>query len=191
MGEVTIFDEANGGGVEDAGKLMARLRDRDVAAFEALYEAYHRLVYGIGLRMLGDAPAAEDLTQAVFLKIWNAPEAYSAGNFGGWIARVARNRALDILRSRSVRVEAELPSDVASEDALDDLVIARVEGVQVRAALAALPEEQRSLIELGFFGGVTHEELARRTATPLGTVKTRIRSGLRKLRTLLEPEVRA
>jgi RNA polymerase sigma-70 factor, ECF subfamily len=170
---------------------MARLRDRDVAAFDALYEAYHRLVYGIGLRMLGDAPAAEDLTQAVFLKIWNSPQAYSAGNFGGWLARVARNRALDVLRSRSARVEAELPQDIASDDALDDLVIARVEGGQVRAALAALPEEQRNLIELGFFDGVTHEELARRTATPLGTVKTRIRSGLRKLRTLLESEVRA
>jgi RNA polymerase sigma-70 factor (ECF subfamily) len=177
--------------VEDAGRLMARLRDRDVAAFDALYDAYHRLVYGIGLRMLGDAPAAEDLTQAVFLKIWNSPQAYSAGNFGGWLARVARNRALDVLRSRSARVEAELPQDIASDDALDDLVIARVEGRQVRAALAALPEEQRNLIELGFFDGVTHEELARRTATPLGTVKTRIRSGLRKMRTLLESEVRA
>ncbi len=170
---------------------MARLRDRDVAAFEAIYEAYHRLVYGIGLRMLGDGPAAEDLTQAVFLKLWSSPEAFVAGNFGGWIARVARNRALDVLRSRSVRAEGELPSDVRDEGALDELVIARVEGAQVREALGALPLEQRSLIELGFFGGVTHEEIARRTSTPLGTVKTRIRSGLRRLRTLLEAEVSA
>jgi RNA polymerase sigma-70 factor (ECF subfamily) len=177
--------------VEDAEGLMARVRDRDVAAFDALYDAYHRLVYGIGLRMLGDRSAAEDLTQSVFLKVWSAPEAFAAGNFGGWIARVVRNRALDVLRTRSVRAEGELSADVASDASLDDLVIARVDGVRVRAALSALPAEQRSLIELGFFDGVTHEELARRTQTPLGTVKTRIRTGLRRLRALLVSEATA
>jgi len=177
--------------VEDAERLMARLRDRDVAAFDALYDMYHRLVYGIGLRMLGERGAAEDLTQSVFLKLWTAPDAFAAGNFGGWLARVARNRALDVLRSKTSRAEQELATDVASDAALDDLVIARVEGGRVRAALGELPPEQRSLIELGFFDGVTHEELARRTATPLGTVKTRIRTGLRRLRDLLGAEATA
>lgn len=175
--------------MEDAGRLMARVRDRDVAAFEAIYDAYHRLVYGIALRMLGESAGAEDLTQAVFLKVWSAPESFISGNLGAWLSRVTRNRALDVLRSRAVRSEAELPADVALDGSIDDVVFARLDGDRVRAALAALPDEQRSLIELGFFAGVTHEEIARRTSTPLGTVKTRIRAGLRKLRTALDPGV--
>jgi RNA polymerase sigma-70 factor (ECF subfamily) len=168
---------------------MTRVRERDVEAFEVLYDSYHRLVYGIAFKMLQDRMAAEDLTQAVFLKVWSAPEAFAGGNFGAWIGRVARNRALDVLRSRAVRSEAELPADVALEGALDDAVFANIDRQRVRSALTALPAEQRQPIELGFFGGVTHEEIARRTATPLGTVKTRIRSGLRKLRDTLEAYV--
>jgi len=165
---------------------MARVCDRDVAAFEAIYDAYHRLVYGIAVKMLVEPMAAEDLTQAVFLKVWSSPGSFAGGNFGAWIARVARNRALDVLRSRALRSEGELPADIAVEGEFDDVVLARLEGERVRGALATLPEEQRAPIELGFFGGITHEEIARRTQTPLGTVKTRIRSGLRKLRAALE-----
>jgi RNA polymerase sigma-70 factor (ECF subfamily) len=165
---------------------MARVRDRDPAAFESLYDGFHRLVYGIAQRMLADPTAAEDLTQAVFLKVWANPDAFRGGNFGAWIARVARNRALDVLRARSARPEAEIPDDLGADHDLDDAVLSKIEGERVRAALTALPEEQRMPIELGFFAGVTHEEIARRTGTPLGTVKTRIRSGLRKLREALE-----
>ena len=165
---------------------MERVRERDVAAFEAIYDAYHRLVHGIALKMLQDVMAAEDLTQAVFLKVWSQPTAFTSGNFGAWISRVTRNRALDTLRSRALRVEGDLPLDVAVEGTLDDVVFARIDGERVRLALGTLPDEQRFPIELGFFGGVTHEEIARRTETPLGTVKTRIRAGLRKLRSSLE-----
>ena len=165
---------------------MARVQDRDPAAFESLYDGFHRLVFGIAQRMLADPTAAEDLTQAVFLKVWANPDAFRGGNFGAWIARVARNRALDVLRARSARPEAEIPADLGSDHDLDDAVLSKIEGERVRAALTALPEEQRMPIELGFFAGVTHEEIARRTGTPLGTVKTRIRSGLRKLREALE-----
>jgi RNA polymerase sigma-70 factor (ECF subfamily) len=165
---------------------MARVRDRDVAAFEAIYDGYYRLVHGIALKMLQDAMAAEDVTQAVFLKVWSAPEAFTSGNFGAWLARVTRNRALDVLRTKATRSEREMPVDLVLEGALDDVVFARIDGERVRLALRALPEEQRGAIELGFFGGVTHEEIARRTATPLGTVKTRIRAGLRKMRAALE-----
>ncbi|MBV9647033.1 MAG: sigma-70 family RNA polymerase sigma factor [Candidatus Eremiobacteraeota bacterium] len=175
--------------MDDAGRLMARVRERDVAAFEALYDAYHRLVYGVAVRMLGDAASAEDLTQSVFLKVWSSPESFSAGNFGAWLGRVTRNRALDVIRRRAVRAEEEIPCDIPFEGSIDDAVFARIDGERVRSALSTLPAEQRSLIEMGFFDGVTHEELARRTATPLGTVKTRIRSGLRKLRSALEATV--
>jgi RNA polymerase sigma-70 factor (ECF subfamily) len=169
---------------------MVRVRDdRDVAAFDAVYDAYHRLVYGIALKMLADAMAAEDLTQAVFLKLWTAPEAFRDGNFGAWIARVTRNRALDSLRSRALRPEGEMPVDLPLNVTIDEALFARLDGERVRAALETLPPEQRHPIELGFFGGVTHEEIARRTETPLGTVKTRIRAGLKRLRAALEASV--
>ena len=170
-------------------RLMDRVRARDASAFEALYDGYHRLVFGIGLRMLGDAATAEDLTQNVFLKIWTSPDAFHGGSFVAWVSRVARNRALDVLRSRSSHPETEIPADVPLDGALDDDVLAALDAQRVRDALAALPVEQRSLIELGFFGGVTHQELALRTDTPLGTVKTRIRTGLRRLREALVEQV--
>ncbi len=168
---------------------MERVRARDVAAFESIYDGYHRLVYGIALKMLQDVMSAEDLTQAVFLKVWSSPESFASGNFGAWIARVTRNRALDSLRSRALRAEGEMPLDVAIDGLLDDTVFAKLDGERVRTALSALPQEQRGPIELGFFGGITHEEIARRTETPLGTVKTRIRAGLRKMRSSLETSI--
>jgi RNA polymerase sigma-70 factor (ECF subfamily) len=176
---------AKAGGVEDASRLMERVRAHDADAFEALYDGYHRLVYGLALRVLSDPGAAEDVTQAVFLKIWDSPALFHGGNFGAWIARVTRNRAFDVIRSRSARAEGEFPESLP----LDDTAIANVDGARVRDALARLPAEQREPIELGFFGGVTHQEIARQIGLPLGTVKTRIRSGLRRLRNALEGAV--
>jgi RNA polymerase sigma-70 factor (ECF subfamily) len=168
---------------------MERLRARDPVAFEHLYDAYHRLVFGIALRMLSDTTMAEDLTQSVFMKIWTSPESFRDGNFGAWLSRVTRNRALDVLRSRASRSEGEIPADIPTESAIDDVVFAKIDSQRVRTALAALPDEQRLLIEMGFFGGITHEAIARRTGIPLGTVKTRIRSGLRRLRGELQSAV--
>jgi RNA polymerase sigma-70 factor, ECF subfamily len=165
---------------------MARVCARDPAAFEALYNAHSRLVYGVALRLLGDTATAEDVTQAVFLKIWNSPESFRGGNFTGWLVRVARNRALDVLRARTAHPEVDVPETLPETDALEDTVFAHVNAEVVGRALAQLPESDRRLIELGFFGGVTHVGLAERTGLPLGTVKTRIRSTLAKLRVLLE-----
>ena len=173
----------------DAGRLMERVRARDGDAFEVLYDQYHRLVYGLALRVLGDAAAAEDVTQAVFLKIWSDPELFRGGNFGAWIARVARNRAFDVVRSRAVRAESEFPDSLRIDEAFEDTALALMDGERVREALAQLPREQRELIELGFFGGATQDQIARQTGLPLGTVKTRIRAGLRKLRNSLEGAV--
>jgi RNA polymerase sigma-70 factor (ECF subfamily) len=165
---------------------MERVRARDTGAFEALYDRYNRLVYGVVLRVLGEPTAAEDVTQAIFMKLWTEPRSFTAGNFNAWIVRVARNRALDALRSRSARQHDELPEAMPAQDAIEDTALAELDAQAVRGALAQLPEEQRRLIELGFFGGVTHHEIARSTGIPLGTVKTRIRSGLRRLRTALD-----
>jgi RNA polymerase sigma-70 factor (ECF subfamily) len=187
MGEGSFSERTKADGVVyGADRLMERVRHRDAAAFEALYDGFNRLVYGIALKVLGDIGAAEDLTQAVFLKVWTAPNAFGGGNFGAWLARVTRNRALDVLRARQSRPEAELPADVALDGALDEAVFAQLDGDRVRSALATLPDDQRQPIELGFFAGLTHEEIARQSALPLGTVKTRIRTGLKKLRNALE-----
>jgi RNA polymerase sigma-70 factor (ECF subfamily) len=168
---------------------MERVRARDADAFEALYDRYHRLVYGIALRVLSDPVAAEDVTQTVFLKIWSNPMLFRNGNFGAWIARVTRNRAFDVVRSRALHAESELPDSLPLDDVLEDRALERIDGERVRVALEQLPPEQREPIELGFFGGATQEQIARQTGLPLGTVKTRIRNGLRKLRNALEGAV--
>ena len=110
---------ANESEVEDASRLMERVRQRDGGAFESLYDAYHRLVYGIALRILGDVPGAEDVTQAVFLKLWSAPSSFANGNFAAWISRVTRNRALDVVRSRSMRQQSDVPDTMPADDALE------------------------------------------------------------------------
>ncbi|MGA7570441.1 MAG: sigma-70 family RNA polymerase sigma factor [Candidatus Aquilonibacter sp.] len=170
----------------NASELMERVRARDSDAFETLYDAYHRLVYSVALRVLNDTASAEDVTQAVFLKLWSSPESFREGNFSGWLVRVARNRALDLVRTRAAHPQVELPESMPEQDALEDTAFAHLNGESVRRALGQLSESERMLITLGFFGGLTHQELARRTDTPLGTVKTRIRAALRKLRAALD-----
>ena len=175
--------------MDDGARLMERLRERDRVAFECLYDEYHRLVFGIALRMLSDEAMAEDLTQAVFMKIWTAPDAFREGNFSAWLSRVTRNRALDVLRSRNAHDVVEISVDIAESSALDETVFSRLNAERVRTALALLSAEQREPIEMGFFEGITHEEIAKRTGIPLGTIKTRIRSGLRRLRDTLHDSV--
>lgn len=168
---------------------MERVRARDVDAFEQLYDGYHRLVFGIALRIATDATVAEDVTQSIFLKLWSAPEAFRDGNFAAWLSRVARNRTLDAVRSRSNRPTEEIPIDLPAESTTDTTVFSRIDAQRVRGALSVLSEEQRTPIEMGFFAGITHEEIARRTGVPLGTIKTRIRTGLRRMRESLAEAV--
>jgi RNA polymerase sigma-70 factor (ECF subfamily) len=183
------IDRTNWEVVEDGARLMERVRARDVDAFEHLYDGYHRLVFGIALRIAADASVAEDVTQSIFLKLWTSPEAFREGNFAGWLSRVTRNRALDVMRSRTNRPTAEITTDVPAEGSTDATVFANIDAQRVRGALSALSEEQRTPIEMGFFAGITHEEIAQRTGIPLGTIKTRIRTGLRRLREALSEAV--
>lgn len=177
--------------MENASLLMARVGARDVRAFEMIYDAHYRLVYGVALRMLGDVGAAEDVTQAVFLKIWTAPQLFVEGNFAGWIVRVTRNRALDALRSSGARATFELPETLPENETIESTALANLDRESVRNALVKLTPEQRDPIEMGFFQGLTHDEIARRTGVPLGTIKTRIRAGLGRLRTALKHSVTA
>ncbi|MBI2321569.1 MAG: sigma-70 family RNA polymerase sigma factor [Chloroflexi bacterium] len=176
-------------------ELAARLAARDALALTELYQRHSRAVYSLALRMLGDREAADELVQDVFLRVWHHPERYLAdrGRFVTWLLSVAHHRAVDLLRRRRVQRPtadgdvAELSADsVAPDDAVADAEERRA----VRDALATLPEGQRRSLELAYFEGLTQSEIAARLGEPLGTIKTRIRLGMLKLREQLRGLVR-
>ena len=161
---------------------LEKLKAGDRAAFTALYDRYAPLVYGIAKRILNEPAQAEDVTQSVFTMLWSRPHVFSGGSFGAWISRVARNAALDVVRSAAVRTrEPEIPLDLVADDDLEEEVFSRLQSSAVMTALATLPPEQKEAIEQAYFGGLSYALVAERTGTPLGTVKSRIRAGLRRL----------
>lgn len=174
-------------------RLLQRIAARDTAALAELYDRHSRLLFGLILRIVRDRGEAEDILQDAFVRVWNRAEIYDP-RIGGplpWIVRVARNRALDRLRSRKVRAAVDASViDAAAVEPTPDTGIQSPEAAVLEAerrlrltgALAGLPFEQRQLIEAAFFEGYTHSELARRFGLPLGTVKTRIRSGMIAMR---------
>lgn len=170
--------------------LLRRVANGDREAFFVLYRRYANLVYSMARRVLGDDALAEEVTQEVFLKIWQKGVLYdpSRGRFSSWLLSVTRFAAIDRLRyeKRRPRVaEAENPAPRPEE-----VRQARVDhaqwqqGQELRLLIAQLPPEQREVIELAYFGGMTHRELAEYLNLPLGTVKSRLRLGLEKLRAM-------
>ena len=179
-------------------ELLARLSAEDSGAFEALYQRYSDLVYSIALRVVADPPMAQDIAQEVFLRIWRHPASFdqSRGRFVSWLMSVARNRAVDEVRSRGRRRLREVMPAPGADDpidlqALDPATAAQIsaERAAVRQALETLPEEQRLAIELAYFGGMTQQEISIALDIPLGTIKTRIRLGMKKLRLCLAEQV--
>ena len=177
---------------------MARLAMRDMKAFEALYDRYGTLVYSTALRVVGDAQLAEDIAQEVFLRIWRRPDHYvpQRGRFVTWLLSVARNGAVDQIRTRGRRrrhetATEESAQELPADEGRDPALIAQLadERQKVRRALVSLPLEQRRVIEMAYYGGYTQQEIAAMLSQPLGTVKTRIRLGMQKLRAALAPEV--
>lgn len=176
-------------------RLVTALEGRDQRALETLYNRYGDYVYSVCLRMVGDVQLAEDLTQEVFLRVWRRPDLYDVarGRFVTWLLSVARNRGIDERRSRGRRFRHESPPSLATEEMLatahtpdeEDVAVLSEERVSIERALASLPAEQRLAIQLAYFGGYTQQEIALGLHQPLGTVKTRIRLGLQKLRILL------
>ena len=180
-------------------ELMDRLAGKDLGAFGALYDRYSDLVYSVALRVVADTHVAEDVTQDVFLRVWRRPEQFDVkrGRFVTWLLSVTRNRSIDVRRSagRRLRREALPPVDGEEEDVIpstderDDPALATVladERRAVRKALEVLPQEQKLAIQLAYFGGLTQQEIANQLGQPLGTVKTRIRLGMQKMRVALE-----
>ena len=175
------------------GDLLARLYAGDRCALEALYSGHSAYVMAVALRILRNREEAEEVVQDVFWQLWKGRVRYDArrGRFGTWLFAIARNRALDKLRSRRG------PSDSDPDHVLEQLAgsedpeldtYSRERQARILGALGELSEEQRSAIELAFYGGLSHSEIAEHIGEPLGTVKSRIKRGMGRLREILAGE---
>ncbi len=163
--------------------LVSAIRSGDESAMAMLYDRYSSLVYSVALRVLGDTGAAEDILQEVFMQLWRNPGLFdsSRGNLGAWLAVISRNRAIDGLRRRKPETDiADIVLSVEPDMAAE--AERSVAMVKVRGALEAMPASQRAALEMAYFEGLSHSEIAVKTGEPLGTIKTRIRSGLLALR---------
>ncbi len=181
-------------------ELLQQVAQHDQQALLTLYQQYGNLVYSLSLRVLRQPTMAEEITQDIFLKLWRQPERWnpSLGQFSSWLLTITRNAAIDRLRreGRQAVLAAWEQSDEADNRLSDaDSYVATqanwVNGQVLRRLLQSLPPEQRQLIELAFYDGYTHSELAELLQLPLGTVKTRLRMGMQKLRALWEESERA
>jgi len=178
----------------DDAVLLGRTARGDRDAFAALFDRHSPLVLGLLVRMLGRRAEAEELLQDAFLQVWREAERYrpEAASPRGWILMIARSRAIDRLRSHLARERREAaavreePTAAAVAPAGPERLERRERRERVLAALAELPPDQRAAIEHAFFQGLTHREVAERLGQPLGTVKSRILLGMRKLRESLE-----
>jgi len=154
----------------------------------SLFDRYSKVVYSVALRVLRDPASAEDILQEIFMQVWRNPDSFTAarGSLGGWLAVVSRNRSIDALRRKR------------PTDSVDDIVLASSYNLaaeaernslmeRARGVITQLPTEQRKTLEMAFFDGLTHSEIAEMTGDPLGTVKTRIRSALLTLRKAFQP----
>lgn len=171
-------------------ELVSLLRNRDNKAYAYLYDNYASALYSIVLQILNDTELANDVVQEVFVNIWRRIEQYepAKGRLFTWMMNIARNASIDTLRSRSYqnsRKNQSIGNDVDNID-VKDVIQPGVDTIGLRKMLEKLKEEQRVLIELAYFKGYTHEEIAEIQNIPLGTVKTRIRNALIQLRGLLK-----
>lgn len=165
--------------------LLDRIVARDERAVGDLYDHHHRLLFGLILRILRDRSEAEEVLQEVFVLVWTRAETYNValGSPAAWLVRIARNRAIDRLRSNAVRLRAVESAPLpAPADSPEMTAAASEQQRAVARALDELPADQRVLIEQAYFLGLTQSELAERFKLPLGTVKTRIRTGMIALR---------
>ena len=169
--------------VEDDASLLALVQSGGEQAMATLYDRYSKVVYSVALRVLRDPASAEDVLQEVFMQIWRNPDSFTAarGSLGGWLSIVARNRSIDTLRRKRPQVDVD-DVPLASSFNLADEAERNSLMERARGAITKLPTDQRKTLEMAFFDGLTHSEIAEMTGDPLGTVKTRIRSGLLTLR---------
>ena len=175
--------------------LMTRVQDGDARAFEVIFDRHADVAFSLAYRMCGRRAMAEDVVQEAFLSLWRSGARYdrTRGSVRSWVLGVVHNRAIDMFRRDTVRAGKDISDDDAvqrltSDESTEREVERREDSTQVRAALSELPSEQRQVIELAYFGGFSHSQIADMLKLPAGTVKGRMRLGLTKLRlTLSDP----
>jgi RNA polymerase sigma-70 factor, ECF subfamily len=176
------------------GDLAAGLRRRDPLAMEVLYDRLGRQAFGLAYRILGDGPTAEDVVQEAFLTVWRQADRIdvSRGKLTSFVLTVVHHKAIDALRARRGQVARQVSVDVADVEKagadVSERVMQSLNRDEVRTALAAVPDDQRRAIEMAYFEGLTHIEIAEALGLPLGTVKSRLRLGLEKMRGALSAE---
>ena len=177
--------------VSDTARLVAALRAGDERALAQLYDRYGRAIYGLALRVTGDAGAAEEISIDTFWQLWQQAERFDGtqGSLQNWLFTIARSRAIDRVRARVARkrVGAEDPTDVNAVRRPDEDAELDERRRLVREAMAGLAPEQRAALALAYYEGLSHAQIAERLQEPLGTVKTRIRQAMIALRRLLGP----
>jgi RNA polymerase sigma-70 factor, ECF subfamily len=163
--------------------LVTGLKSGDQGAMAQLYDRYSSVVYAVALRVLGDTGAAEDVLQEVFLQLWRKPSAFDAarGSLASWLAVITRNRAIDFLRKRRPETDIEDIIVSVAPDLAGEAERSRA-AEKVRGVMGGMMPAQRSALEMAYWEGMSHSEIADKTGEPLGTVKTRIRAGLMMLR---------
>jgi RNA polymerase sigma-70 factor, ECF subfamily len=173
-------------------ELAEALAAGDVAALAQLYDRYGSLAYSVSIRILGDPGKAEDVVQDAFLKLWHSASRFDShrGSLRSWVITAVRNRSIDYLRGRSAheRQEREIPVEAEARGAGSDPwreVAASIERDVIKEALGSLPPEQRQAVDLAYFGGYSHREIADMIGVPLSTVKGRMRLALEKLHSYL------
>lgn len=178
-------------GHED-GDLILAIARQDADALLAMYDRYGRLSFALAYRIVGDPSLAEEVVQDAFLQVWNRASTFDlarGGNVRGWLMTIVHNRSIDYRRRDLDRRPPHVPlDDVDDLLSVPDVwgeVSATLTREQMRAAVDTLPRDQRRAIELAFFDGLTHGEIAEREDAPLGTIKGRLRLGLKKLRAVL------
>ena len=180
-------------------ELLAQIGVQDREALAALYDRYGRRVFALAVRILNDPVGSEEVTQDVFMSVWRRGASYTSkkGKFTTWLFSIAHNRTIDELRKRRrdrsrENDDIEDHYDLKSSDISPaDAAVAQSEFAKVKAAMEKLPEEQKNVVEISYFKGLTQTEIATKTGQPLGTVKTRMRLALKKLRVALSAEMGA
>ena len=179
---------------QDDALLLQRIAGEDQSALGILYDQYGRLIYSIAVQILSDDVLAEEVTQDVFIQVWKKAATYdsSQGKVLTWLASIARHRAIDQFRHRRIRPEGR---SVAWEDCCEDQsdsslsiepgMLDQETRQQIQQALASLPKDQREALSLAYFNGLTQQQIADHLGEPLGTIKTRVRLALQKMRSML------
>jgi RNA polymerase sigma factor (sigma-70 family) len=167
-------------------EIRARLGSGDDAVLGEIYDQYSSFVYGLALRVIGDARAAEDISQDVFLFIWERPEAFDPdrGSLRTWLGTLTHRRSVDYVRreeARRRRTQRDASLRATQIPDVEEMATALVTAERVRSALDVLPEEQRRAIQLAYFGGKTYRQVAEVLGIPEGTAKSRLRLGLRRI----------